>query len=136
MGQIGRWIDEKCCFEPERMRRVLERRWGNLATFVDDDKRCGCMIGSYALDGASWFTRHMPGDLNQRIRATLADRDRRIGWRVFWLTLARGGNTIGVRRKRPDAFVIRLVKQRIRKALGIAPQREAVSFTLAQGAET
>jgi hypothetical protein len=47
----------------------------------------------------------------------------RVGIRVMELTEFQGASRHAWRSKRPDAFVIRLLKQRIRKALGLAPVR-------------
>ena len=133
MGQVGRWIDARCAEEPEVMRRVLNRKFGDLGTFVELDGRCGCLVSSWMLERDASIDRrtyHVVLDANRQAE--------RVGYAVAQLCDWAGKNARerqGTWRKHPDAFVIRLVKQRIRKALGIAPQREA-AFTLAQGAET
>lgn len=53
MGQIGRFIDYAVSHNPELMARVHDRPWGTLARFVttdDDGARCGCLVGSIALE--------------------------------------------------------------------------------------
>ena len=115
MGQIGRWIDARCAEEPEVMRRVLNRKFGDLTYFISDGGACGCLVGSWMI------VRHEPGTYPADTVA------RNIGVRVLGLTqrspkiLSDGTGLCSLGRKRPDAFVVRLVKQRIRKALGITP---------------
>jgi len=112
------------------MRRVLNRKFGDLTYFISDGGACGCLVGSWMI------VRREPGSYPADTVA------RHIGVRVLALTQQRprivGDGLCSFGRKRPDTFVVRLVKQRIRKALGIAPQREAVELveSLAQGAET
>ena len=115
MGQIGRWIDEKCRTEPEVMRRVLNRKFGNLELYLDGHD-CGCLVGSYALvKGEAWTT------LRQGHAAPPEGRDAAVGVAVAELTDYRGCSTEhACERKRPDAFVIRLLKQRIWRALGLS----------------
>jgi hypothetical protein len=127
MGMIGRWIDDKCRREPEVMRHVLNRSFGPLKQFVTADQKCGCLVGSYGLvRGDDWaFSRtYETGDTggappkgtwySHPWRST-----RRVGIHVAQLCFLKGN--IGAARKRPDEFVVRLVKQRIRKSLGLAP---------------
>ena len=47
MGQIGRFIDTACAHNPEAMQKVLEREWGPLGYYVQDN--CGCLVGSMAI---------------------------------------------------------------------------------------
>lgn len=123
MGMICRWIDERCKAQPEVMRRVLGRRFGTLAQFAEGDK-CGCLVGSWELESIG---RVIGFDTRSRI-------DTHVGYAVSALTKPyttpsphgiqafRDFPHLGSPNvKRPDAFVIRLLKQRIRKSLGIAP---------------
>ena len=115
MGMIGKWIDERCQAEPAVMRRVLNRKFGPLESFFTNDHTCGCLVGSWAL---------ARGDTDY----AYDDEATRVGIAVAGLT-EYGGFSADVRHKRPDAFVIRLLKQRIRRALGLAPQpRETLAL--------
>jgi hypothetical protein len=52
MGQIGRFIDKACDAHPELMRKVLDRPFGSLHSWVQFDEEgeaCGCLIGTVAL---------------------------------------------------------------------------------------
>jgi len=121
---IGRWIDEKCRTNPDIMRRVLGRKFGDLQDFIGDDGKCGCLVGSWELENGHW-SGHDP---ETHFRS---EEESDIGYMVHALTLPyRHGVMPRSRiyrhhalngRKRPDAFVIRLLKQRIRKSLGIHP---------------
>jgi len=114
MGMIGRWIDEKCAAEPEVMRRVLNRKFGDLETFLDDDG-CGCLVGSYGL---------VKG---KRRAPPIYSEDYQVGVLVAELTDFCGDTPRDNCRKRSDAFVVRLLKQRIRKALGSSVLKDDVS---------
>lgn len=111
MGMIGRWIDHTCKREPQVMRRVLNRAWGPLASLYTDDGKCGCLIGSYNLEGG---VQEWPERIDMLV------------WELT--TYPRGGGPWPT--KRPDASVIRLLKQRIRKSLGIAPVNRPVLETV------
>lgn len=53
MGKIGRFIDAAVAHDADLMTRVHDRPWGTLMQFVShdaDDKLCGCMVGSIALE--------------------------------------------------------------------------------------
>jgi hypothetical protein len=125
MGMIGRWIDQKCQTHPEVMRRVLGRRFGTLAQFAEGDK-CGCLVGSFELESMG---RIVP--FSER-----SHPDVYVGYAVSALTKSyatpskwseqvfRDFPHFNGHEKRSDEFVIRLLKQRIRKSLGIAPTRE------------
>lgn len=123
MGQIGQWIDQECKASPDVMREVLRRKWGNLGTFFDHDiKECGCLIGTYeVVRGTTAEERH---DLtNQSFRALCGFGEPtgkiRIGWRVFNLCFhMRKGRMLTPRRE--QAEVVRLLKNRIRRSLGIS----------------
>lgn len=128
MGMIGRWIDGKCQSHPDVMRRVLGRRFGDLGVFIEDTEdgvRCGCLIGSWGLERDASWTR--------TIREPINGVETDVGCKVFRLTqgysTALGGHYAG--RKRRDPFVIRLLKQRIRKSLGLSlvetPETESVA---------
>src|SRR5947207_2832488 len=106
MGAIGRWIDARCKEEPEVMRRVLNRRFGGLHYFFGEDGTCGCLVGSYILEGGQQAHRYENG-VSEAIPTI-------IGFKVLDLTVHRKSRLV----KRSDAFVVRLLKQRIRKALG------------------
>jgi hypothetical protein len=52
MGQIGRFIDKACDAHPTLMRKVLDRPFGTLGSWIDFDEvgeACGCLIGTMAL---------------------------------------------------------------------------------------
>jgi hypothetical protein len=118
MGMIGRWIDEKCAAEPEVMRHVLNRKFGNLESFLDGDG-CGCLVGSYALaSNARWAANYAPDPDSE---------DFQVGVRVSELTDFCGDTWRDNCRKRSDAFVVRLLKQRIRKALGSLMLKDDIS---------
>lgn len=127
MGMIGRWIDKKCKREPEVMRHVLDRKFGNLERYVVDG--CGCLAGSYGLArGDEWATHSTLGAPSDVLA---------VGFAVAQLLMWRGnrnyvpgrdGNLSKLRYKRPQAFVVRLLKQRIRKSLGIAPENRPASI--------
>src|SRR6266850_4597754 len=110
MGMIGRWIDKKCKHEPEVMRHVLDRKFGNLERYVVDG--CGCLAGSYGLArGDEWATHSTLGVPSDMLA---------VGFAVAQLLVWRGNRNYvldALRYKRPQAFVIRLLKQRIRKSL-------------------
>lgn len=126
MGLVGRWIDEKCKSHPDVMRRVLGRRFGELAVFIEADGKCGCLIGSWGIESGEvaqpdrWVKAEFR-NYGMLLVPTLSTEDA-VGGRVNNLTYCRGSSCRP--RKRPDAFVIRLLKQRIRKSLGLAPMRE------------
>lgn len=106
MGMIGRWIDEKCKTHPDVMRRVLGRKFGHLSQFIQlDDDKCGCLIGSWGIESGTRTAWEHP------YRPALLTEEYVVGCRVMSLTNWR----------RPDALVIRFLKQRIRKSLGLAP---------------
>ena len=98
------------------MRRVLNRKFGDLDSFIEQDGKCGCLVGS-------WMIERDPS--TNRYNVLDADRDAKyVGYAVANLCDYGGDGArdrLGAWEKRPDAFVIRLVKQRIRKALGITP---------------
>lgn len=127
MGQIGKWIDAKCQSRPEIMRRVLGRKFGDLSQFFGVDGKCGCLVGSWELESG-----------RGRYSMERTKEDEHVGNLVYsltrryqspaetapqWSVEVRYPHLFGedLNPKRPDAFVIRLLKQRIRKALGLAP---------------
>jgi hypothetical protein len=124
MGMIGRWIDEKCRTHPAVMRKVLGRKFGDLNVFFDDDRNCGCLVGSWEIESNtdSLGRPEVDEEIGNRVSAMTyqyASPPRHgQSWQREYPHIASG------ERKRPDAFVIRLVKQRIRKSLGLAPVRE------------
>jgi hypothetical protein len=123
VGAIGRWIDARCAAEPEVMRQVLTRRFGDLSCFLDweDGRRCGCMVGTYGLIRRDRWVR-------EYVHPAMDSEDFQVGVRVEELTVlnhARG-------RKRHDAEVIRLLKQRIRKALGLSVARRNETLALTE----
>jgi len=135
MGAIGRWIDEKCASEPGVMRRVLGRKFGDLRAFVDDEGKCGCLVGSWGIEsGAIWAVQR--AEFGHRIAQDETAYD--VGSAVFDLTLRYipGHDYRSMNRKRPDAFVIRFLKQRIRKALGLAPSRRETEVLAVGSGET
>lgn len=102
MGMIGRWIDEKCRTEPDVMRRVLNRKFGQLTHWIGADNKCGCLVGSWAIER---------GDYRPAQSLGLEIPEIAIGCRVCAVGERRGG-----------PMTIRLIKQRIRKSLGLAPR--------------
>ena len=49
MGIVGRWIDGMCEHQPELMQKVLEREFGKLETYINEDGCSGCLIGTTLL---------------------------------------------------------------------------------------
>lgn len=128
MGMIGRWIDEKCKHEPEVMRRVLNRKFGPLNRFITEDKKCGCLVGSWALESGQ-LAGYAPS-------SGMAQRNYDIGLHVNALTMSPPSRRRYVRNRsycspisrspETERRVVRLLKQRIRKSLGIAPVNRPV----------
>lgn len=115
MGAVGRWIDETCRREPEVMRHVLNRSFGPLNYFIGPGGDCGCLVGSYGLvRGDSWVN-----NIESHNGPPRGTKARAAGLRVGQLCYLKGNNKAV--RKRSDEFVVRLLKQRIRRALGLAP---------------
>ena len=125
MGMIGRWIDEKCRTHPAAMRRVLGRRFGDLQKFSKDGH--GCLIGTFELETLGL------------VQLGRSQADQRVGYAVATLTRSYATPSQGLaavyrafphfcgRRKRDDAVVVRLLKQRIRRSLGLAPAGRALA---------
>lgn len=107
MGAIGRWIDERCQAEPDVMRHVLNRKFGDLGFWIEPNGKCGCLAGSWVLERGE--TLAMDGQ-GHRMPAPDSVVE-----------------TIGLAVSHMDchfadqAITIRLLKQRIRKSLGLAP---------------
>lgn len=118
MGAIGKWIDARCAEEPEVMRRVLNRKFGPLNHFVSADDKCGCLVGSWLIE-----SHQLPAQRGPKA-GTL---ERKIGLKVYGMVYYRprisewGISLLNNRRRRSEGSVVRLVKQRIRKALGLTP---------------
>lgn len=121
MGAIGRWIDERCQAEPDVMRRVLGRKFGDLGNFFEPDGKCGCLVGSYLMESRG-----------QHAGFVIEEDGQAIGYQVAflggWLTGKSGGSF-----KYGDSLAIRLLKQRIRKALGLAPSHRETEVLVGSG---
>jgi hypothetical protein len=105
------------------MRRVLRRRFGPLDYFVLH--QCGCLVGTYALVRGDMWTRTSSCPPGEELRD--------IGVAVANLTDYQRPNG-AYHRKRLDAVVVRLLKQRIRRALGRQPgvsQNNTLALTAA-----
>lgn len=104
------------------MRRVLNRKFGDLGMFFERDQ-CGCLVGSWAIEGHKELKSGggRPADL-------IAEA---VGEQVNDLTISHAKcMRFSPKRwsKRTDEFVTRLIKQRIRKSLGIAPENRPTSL--------
>ena len=124
MGMIGRWIDQKCAKEPDVMRRVYRRKFGDLGAFVSLDGCAGCLVGSWSIER---------GD--QRSHFGIGP-DARVGYEVAGLVdFYRWGasrshcpKSARMSLESANQRVVRLLKQRIRKSLGIAPENRPASL--------
>ena len=117
MGMIGRWIDERCKAEPEVMRRVLGRKFGDLGEFIGADDKCGCLVGSWLIESGrvnEWYESYHYNPLQLLYRAES------VGLEVAGLA-GRLKDRLGIGEEAADKIAIRIIKQRIRKSLGLAP---------------
>ena len=119
MGMIGRWIDERCAEEPEVMRRVLNRKWGSLSEFFDGNK-CGCLVGTYALCREATVGAAYKLLSGHRLHYMIGVN----AWRLVWHRRKRLLALPMTTWSEAEAYVVRLLKQRIRRALGLAIHEE------------
>lgn len=136
MGQIGKWIDQECKASPDVMREVLRRKWGNLEVFFDNHtKGCGCMVGTKAIVAGDSLVEHpFRGIDGQKLYTPRMGRDCDVGAGVRDLIFERGDPSRVPRRK--QAEVIRLLKNRIRRSLGIPLTETIVEVDPSQQLET